>query len=269
MERPPLSEIQRERYDRQIRIPEIGEAGQRRLLASSALVVGAGGLGSPVLLYLAAAGVGRIGIVEGDRLELSNLNRQVLHATADLGRPKIESAAERIRALNPDCRVEPFAGRLSAADARRLVRSWDVVLDCTDNFPTRLVLADACWLERARLVSAAASRFDGQLLSILPDEGSPCYRCFVPEAPPETVLPPPAALGVFGTAPGVMGALQAIETVKVLLGLGENLAHGLLVYEGLKGRVRVVRRTRDPACALCGPEPTITDLAAPHRDDRR
>ena len=254
MDLPGLSDNQRERYDRHLRIPDVGEAGQRRLIASSALVIGAGGLGSPALLYLAAAGVGRIGIVEGDRLELSNLNRQVLHSTADLGRPKVESAAEKLLALAPDCRVETFPERFSAGGARRLVRGWDVILDCTDNFATRLLLSDACWREGARLVSAAATRFDGLLLSILPEAGSPCYRCLVPEAPPEDVLPPPAALGVFAATPGVMGSLQAMEALKVLLGVGKNLAHELLVYEGLKGRVRIVRRTRDPACRLCAAE---------------
>ncbi len=253
MDLPDLSGEQRERYDRNLKVPEIGEAGQRRLLAARALVVGAGGLGSPVLFYMAAAGVGRIGIVEADRLDLSNLNRQVIHSCADLGRAKADSAAERVRALNPDCRVETFAERLSNESAGRLVAGWDVVLDCTDNFPSRLALSDACWRERAPLVSAAATRFSGLALTVLPEAGSPCYRCFVPEAPTPDVLPPAAELGVFGTTPGVMGTLQAAEAVKVLLGVGETLAHRLLIYDGLSGSFRTVERTRDPACPLCGP----------------
>lgn len=252
MAHPDLTDAQRDRYDRNLKVPAVGEAGQRRLLASAGLVVGAGGLGSPALLYAAAAGVGRIGIVEPDRLEVSNLNRQVIHSSADLGRPKAESAAERVRALNPDCRVETFAERLTEESAPRLVAGWDVVLDCTDNFPARLVLSDACWREGVPLVSAAATRFEGLMLTVLPEAGSPCYRCFVPEAPAPDVLPPAAELGVFGTTPGVMGTLQAAEAVKVLLDVGETLAHRLLIYDGLAGTFRTVERTRDPACPLCG-----------------
>ena len=252
MDLPDLTAEARERYARNLRLAELGEEGQRRLLASSALVVGAGGLGSPAIAYLAAAGVGRIGIVEAETLELSNLNRQVLYRTADLGRPKVESAAAHVRALNPDCRVETFAERIAEGGARARVRGWDVVLDCTDNFPTRLVLADACWREGAPLVSAAAIRFEGRLLVVLPAAGSPCYRCLVPEAPGEDVVPAAREVGVFGAAPGVMGALEAMEAVKVLLGIGQNLAHHLLIYDGLKGMFRTVRRTRDPACPVCG-----------------
>jgi adenylyltransferase/sulfurtransferase len=252
MDPADLTPDQRERYDRNLRLAEVGEAGQRRLLESSALIVGAGGLGSPAILYLAAAGIGRLGILDGERLERSNLNRQVLHRTADLGRPKADSAARRVRGLNPALRVEVFAERLTEAGARDRVRGWDVVLDCTDNFPTRLVLADACWREGRGLVSAAAIRFEGWLLSVLPAAGSPCYRCLVPEPPGEEVLPAARTVGVFGAAPGVLGALQAMEAVKLLLGIGQNLAHHLLIYDGLEGTFRTVRRARDPACPVCG-----------------
>jgi len=247
-----LTPRERERYDRNIRLAAVGEAGQRKLLASSALVVGAGGLGSAVIVYLAAAGVGRLRIVEADRLELSNLNRQVLHRAADLGRSKADSAAEAVRALNPGCRVELLAERLTAERARDVVRGADVVLDCTDNFPTRFVVADACWAERVPLVSAAVLRFEGQLASVIPAEGSPCYRCLLPEPPPPEAAPGAAQVGILGAVAGTFGALQAVEAVKVLLGIGRNMAHRLLVYDGLSGDFRTMRRSRDPACPLCG-----------------
>jgi adenylyltransferase/sulfurtransferase len=249
---PQLTPDARQRYDRHIRLAALGEAGQRRLLESTALVVGAGGLGSAAMLYLAAAGVGRIRLVESERLELSNLNRQVLHRTADLGRPKADSAAEAVRALNPDCRVEIVPERLAAARARQIVRGAGVALDCTDNFPTRFVLADACWAEGVPLVSAAVLRFEGQLLSVIPAEGSPCYRCLIPEPPPPDVAPAAAQVGILGAVAGVLGTLQAVEAIKVLAGIGRNLAHRLLVYDGLEGTFRTVRRTRDPACPVCG-----------------
>ncbi len=251
-----LTPEQRERYDRNLRLAAVGEDGQRRLLASSALVVGAGGLGSPALAYLAAAGVGRLGIVDADRLEPSNLNRQVLHRLADLGRPKAESAADHVRGLNPDVAVEARVERLEAAHAAARVRGWEVVLDCSDNFATRLALSDACWAERVPLVSAAAVRMEGLLLVVDPRRGGPCYRCLVPEEPGPDDVPRAVREGVFGAVPGMLGAMAATEAVKGLLGRETDLAASLLIYDALTARVRHVRRRRDPACPRCGPEST-------------
>jgi adenylyltransferase/sulfurtransferase len=216
-------------------------------------------LGSAATLYLAAAGVGRLGVADGDVVALPDLQRQILHRTADVGRAKTASAEETIHALNPDCTVEVFPERLTAASIRQVLRGWDVVLDCSDNFPTRFLVTDGCWLGRIPLVSAAVVRFDGQLLSVLPDAGSPCYRCFVPEPPPVGLLPTPQEAGVLGAVVGVMGTLQAVEAIKVLLGVGQTMAHRLLVYDALDGLFMDVARVRDPECGLCGPRPTITE----------
>ncbi len=249
---PELTPAARERFDRNIRLAEVGEAGQRRLLAASALVIGAGGLGSPALLFLAGAGVGHLGIADSDRLEPTNLNRQVLHRAADLGRPKAESARDAILARWPECRVDVHAERVTAAGARALVRGAGVVLDCSDNFSTRLAVADACWAERVPLVTGGVLRFGGQLLSVIPAESSPCYRCLVPENPTPEAAPGAAAVGILGAVAGMMGSLQAVEAIKILLGIGETLAHHMLMYDGLAGTFRTVRRTRDPACPCCG-----------------
>ncbi len=241
-----------DRYARHRVLAGVGPAGQARLAAASALVVGAGGLGSGALPYLAALGVGRLGLSDGETVEPSNLNRQVLYGPADVGRVKVEAAAERLAAVNPDVRLETFAARVTAETARARVAGWDVVLDCTDNFPARFAVADACWAEGVPLVSAAAVRFEGLLLAVLPEAGSPCYRCLVPEAPPRADEPRALEVGVFGPVPGVLGTLQALEAGKVLLGLGGTLADRLLVVDGLAGTMRTVRRTRDPACPVCG-----------------
>jgi adenylyltransferase/sulfurtransferase len=243
----------RERYDRNIRLAQVGEEGQRRLLAAQATIVGAGGLGSAAILYLAAAGVGRIRIIEPERLELSNLNRQVLHRAADLGRLKVESAAEAVRALAPDCAVESVAEWVMPSAARGLLRGSGVVLDCTDNFLTRHVIADACWAEGLPLVTAAVLRMEGHLISVIPAERSPCYRCLVPETPPPGSHPTAVEVGILGAVAGVLGTLQAVEAIKVILGIGFNLAYRMLIYDGLEGTFRTIRRTRDPACPVCGP----------------
>jgi adenylyltransferase/sulfurtransferase len=247
-----LTPENRHRYDRNLRIPEVGEAGQRRLLGSRVFVAGAGGLGSAAILYLAAAGVGRLTVADSERLELSNLNRQVIHRTADLGRAKADSAREAASALNPGCAVEAWRERLTAENVRQAIRGHDAVLDCTDNFATRLVLSDAAWLEKIPLLSASAVRFQGQLLAVLPGAGSPCYRCFIPEEPPPDQVPRAVDVGILGAVAGAMGALQAVEAVKVLLGIGRPPADRLILYDGLAGTFREVRRTRDPACPLCG-----------------
>jgi molybdopterin/thiamine biosynthesis adenylyltransferase len=245
----------REVWDRNVRLAEIGEAGQRRLNAARAVVVGAGGLGSPAILYMAAAGVGRLTIVESDLLEPSNLNRQIIHRAYDLGRPKAESAREAVLARWPSCNVSAVTRRLDADTAADVLDGADIVLDCTDNFPTRFIIADTCLRLGLPLVTAGALRFGGQVLSVVPREGSPCLRCLLPEAPPPDESPPASAVGILGAAAGVLGALEAAEAVKVLLGIGRNLAHALLVYDGLAGTFRLLNRARDPACPACGRKP--------------
>ncbi|MBM4017550.1 MAG: HesA/MoeB/ThiF family protein [Planctomycetes bacterium] len=249
-----------ERWSRNILLPEVGVDGQRKLAAARALVVGAGGLGSPAILYLAAAGVGTLGIADGDRVELSNLNRQVLHGAADVGRPKVESARDAVLARSPACRVVTIFCRLTARNVRQTVRGWDVVLDATDNFPARFLISDACWLERVPLVSAGVVGFQGQLLTVLPQAGSPCYRCLLPEPSADQYAATCGQAGVLGAAAGVLGAMQAVEAIKVLLGIGHGFERRLLVYDALAGKVRIANRVKDPACALCGPKATIADV---------
>ncbi len=258
-----LSETQIRRYARHILLPEIGGAGQARLLESRVLVVGAGGLGSPLLLYLAAAGIGTLGVIDDDRVELSNLQRQVIHDTAGLGRPKVASAAERIAALNPDVRVEPHDCRLAAANAPDLIARYDLVVDGSDNFATRFLLADACHLGRRPLISGALFRFDGQVMVSKAFAGPdlPCYRCLFPAPPPDGTVPNCSAAGVMGALAGLVGALQAIETVKDLLGIGRSLAGRLLIVEALGTTFRTIRVRPDPDCPLCGPRATIKDLS--------
>ena len=255
-----FTDEQIERYSRHILLDGIGGEGQKKLLASSALVVGAGGLGSPALLYLAAAGVGRLGVVDGDNVELSNLHRQIIHRTGDVGKPKTRSAARTIGELNPDCRVEVFSQRLTADNVRQVLRGYDVVLDGSDNFPTRFLVADCCYFEGIPLVSAAVLLFVGQLMTILPGQGNPCYRCFLPEPPREGLTPKCEEAGVLGTAVGVMGTLQALEALKVLLGIGAILSHRAVIYEALQCCFSTAQRTCDPACPLCGESPTTTQL---------
>ncbi|MBM3497129.1 MAG: HesA/MoeB/ThiF family protein [Armatimonadetes bacterium] len=254
-----FTEEQVERYSRHILLKEVGVEGQRRLLGSSALVVGAGGLGSPIIQYLAAAGVGRLGIADGDAVELSNLQRQIVHGTADVGKPKAVSAAEYVRGINPDCAVDVIPERLTAGNLRELVPQYDVVLDGSDNFPTRFLVSDACWLEGVPLISGAVLRFEGQLMTVVPGV-SPCYRCFVPEPPPPGLVPSCREAGILGAVVGVIGTLQAVEALNLLLGFEPSLASGLLVYEALDCSFTRTKRGRDPECALCGPSPTITDL---------
>jgi molybdopterin-synthase adenylyltransferase len=253
------------RYSRHILLAEVGGTGQAKLKAARVLIIGAGGLGSPLLLYLAAAGIGTIGIVDHDTVELSNLQRQIAHATVGIGRPKAESAAATAHAINPDVEFEIHATRLTADNALDLVSRYDVVCDGTDNFPTRFLTADACVLARRTLVSAAVLRFDGQLSVFKPHEGGPCYRCLYPEPPPPGLVPTCSEAGVLGAVTGVMGTLQATEVLKEILGVGETLAGKLLVWDALATRFRTVKLPRDPDCALCGPQATIRDLSA-HAD---
>lgn len=254
-----FSEDQIQRYARHIILPEMGGTGQAKLLDSAVLVIGAGGLGSPVIQYLAAAGVGTIGVVDDDVVDLSNLQRQVLHTTARVGRAKVDSAAEAVAALNPDVRLVPIRQRLDRDNARAIIRDFQVVADGSDNFPTRFLVNDACRLEGRVLVSAAILRFDGQLSTFRP--GGPCYRCIYREAPPEGAIPTCSSAGVLGAIAGTMGALQATEVIKELLGIGESMAGRLLMVDALSVTFRNVRVPRDPGCPLCGDHPAITDLS--------
>jgi molybdopterin/thiamine biosynthesis adenylyltransferase len=255
-----LSDDQVVRYARQITIPEIGVGGQERLLLSSAVVVGAGGLGSPALLYLAAAGVGRITVIDSEPVDLTNLHRQIAHATADIGRNKAVSAAEAMRAINPDVEVDAWEDRLEAANALELLGGHGVILDCTDNFATRYLVNDAAVMLGATLVTAAISRFYGQLMTIVPHRG-PCYRCMFPEPPAVGSVPTCAQTGILGPVPGALGSLQALEAVKVLLGLDGTLEGRLFALDTRGFDVELLSVERNPDCPVCGEMPTITELA--------
>lgn len=256
------------RYARHILLDEVGGAGQMRLLGARVLVIGAGGLGSPLLMYLAAAGVGVIGVIDHDVVDLSNLQRQVIHPTAHIGMAKVESARRMIARLNPDVRVETYREQLSADNAIARIADYDLVADGTDNFPARFVINDACFFARKPLVSAAILRFEGQLSTFkayaagADGEHGPCYRCIYREPPPPGEIPTCAEAGVLGSFCGAVGALQATEVLKELLGIGDSLSGWLLVCEALGARYRKIRVRRDPGCPLCGDAPTITLLEA-------
>ena len=250
-----LREDQIHRYARHILLPEIGGTGQARLLAARVLVVGAGGLGSPLLLYLAAAGVGTLGVVDDDVVDLSNLQRQIAHTTNAIGQPKVESAAAAVRLLNPDVRVETHAFRLGPDTALDLIGRYDVVADGSDNFQTRFLVNDACFFAGKPLVSAAILRFDGQLATF--KKGGPCYRCLFPSPPPPGHIPSCAEAGVLGAVAGVLGALQATEVVKEILGIGTSMAGALLIYDALATTFRRITIRSDPGCPLCGTAPTV------------
>jgi len=253
----------RRRYARQTVLPEIGEAGQARLSAAKVLVVGAGGLGSPLLLYLAAAGVGTVGVVDADTVDLGNLHRQIAHTTDRVGTPKVESAARTVAALNPEVRIVAHQARLSGANAAQIVAEYDLVADGSDNFPTRYLVNDACYLAGKPLVSAALLRFDGQVTTFKAHEAgdNPCYRCVYPSPPPPGTVPSCAEAGILGAVAGALGCLQATEVLKELLGIGDGLSGRLMMVDALGARVRELRIHRDPACALCGAEASIRDLS--------
>ena len=254
------------RYSRHLLIPEVGLAGQEKLARSRALVIGAGGLGSPILAYLAAAGVGRIIVLDDDTVDVTNLQRQILYDTADVGAQKATRAAERLRALNPQIAIDALPLRFDAGNARELVRLADVVVDGSDTFSTRYLVNDACVLEGKPDVHGAIFRFDGQV-SIFGAPGGPCYRCLYPESPPEHLVPTCSEGGVLGVLAGMVGTFQAAEALKLLLGIGSPLIGRLLLVDALDARVREVRIARDPSCPLCGDAPTIRDVAAaPPRD---
>lgn len=255
-----FTEEQLERYSRHIILPEVGGKGQAKLLKARVFVLGAGGLGSPALLYLAAAGVGTIGIADGDCVDLSNLQRQVIHNTKGLGRPKVATAKETIEALNPDVKVITYNERLTVENIRDIIRDYDVLLDGSDNFPTRYLMNDASFLEGKTLVSGSMFRFDGQITVFKPHSGYPCYRCLYPEPPPRGLVPSCQEAGILGALAGVIGVIQAIEAIKEILMIGETLAGQLLIFDALKMTFRKVKVKKDPECALCGVNPTVKDL---------
>jgi adenylyltransferase/sulfurtransferase len=258
---PALSSDESRRYGRHLVLPEVGVEGQRRLKDASVLLVGAGGLGSPVALYLAAAGIGRIGIVDFDAVDETNLQRQVLHGTADVGRPKVESARDRLRGLNPHVEVDTYPVRLDASNALELVRAHDVVVDGTDSFAARYLVNDACILAGRPSVHGAIHRFEGQA-SVFCVPGGPCYRCLHPEPPLEGSAPSCAEAGVLGVLPGLIGTIEATEVVKLVCGIGEPLVGRLLLVDALSLTFETVRFGRDPRCPACGTR-TITALTEP------
>jgi adenylyltransferase/sulfurtransferase len=259
MDSAELTARERERYSRHLLLPEIGEEGQRRLKRARVLCVGAGGLGSPAALYLAAAGVGTIGVVDFDVVDFSNLQRQIIHGTGDVGRSKLASAEERIHALNPEVRVETFEARFSVANAKGLVEAFDVIVDGTDNFPARYLVNDACVLFGRPNAWGSIFRFEGQA-AVFAAPGGPCYRCLHPEPPPDGLVPNCAEAGVLGVLPGIVGTIQATEALKLILRIGEPLIGRFLVYDALKMRFRDLKLRKDPDCPVCGSHPSITEL---------
>jgi adenylyltransferase/sulfurtransferase len=246
------------RYARHLSLPEVGVDGQKRLLAARVLCIGAGGLGSPASLYLAAAGVGTLGIVDCDVVDESNLQRQILHGIADVGRKKIESARERLLEVNPHLRVELHDARFKAANAISIVEPYDLVIDGTDNFPTRYLSNDVCVFLKKPLIFGAISRFDGQCTVFAPHLGAPCYRCLYPEPPLPGMVPSCSEAGVFGVLPGIIGVFQAIEAIKMLTGAGDPLLGRLIHFDALKARFRDFHLQKDPACPVCSAKPSIT-----------
>ncbi len=262
-----FTEQQIQRYARHILLDKVGGIGQTKLLDAKVLIVGAGGLGSPVLLYLAAAGVGTIGIIDDDQVDLSNLQRQIVHTTDSVGMDKVESARKTIAAINPDVNVVAINQRINPDNALDLIAQYDVVADGSDNFATRFLVNDACYFAKTTLVSAAILRFDGQVYTFKPHQKDssgkalPCYRCLFPQAPPPGQIPTCAEAGVLGALCGTIGSLQATEIIKELLAIGDSLAGSLLIYEGLSSEFRKISVKADPGCPLCGDNPSITDLS--------
>ncbi len=254
-----LTEQQIERYSRHIILEQVGGVGQEKLLSSKVLIVGAGGLGSPAGLYLAAAGVGTIGIIDGDNVDLTNLQRQIIHHTSDVGTDKTISAKNKMLAINPDVTVKTYPQRATADNITEILRKYDFVIDGTDNFPAKFLVNDACYFEKIPFSHAAILRFNGQLITVLPGETT-CYRCIFNAPPPADAVPSCSQAGVLGVLAGVIGCLQATEAIKYLLGLGGLLTDALLTYDALKVEFRKVQLNRNPNCSLCGENPEITEL---------
>ncbi len=257
-----FSESQIQRYSRQIILSEVGGKGQKKLQNAKVLIIGAGGLGSPAALYLAAAGIGTLGLTDGDVVDLSNLQRQILHTTDRIGMPKVESGGQLLSALNPDITLKLYPEHVNASNLMGLIAEYDMILDGSDNFSTRFLVNDACYFGKKTLISGSIFRFEGQLATIKPHEGFPCYRCLYPEPPPAGLVPNCQEAGVLGVLAGTIGVLQANEAIKEILGLGETLADRLLLYDALDMTFRKVGRPKSPDCPLCGPHPTITELVA-------
>src|SRR5215203_4855741 len=258
-ELPQLTNDEIKRYSRHLIMPEVGVDGQRRLKAGSVLCIGAGGLGSPAALYLAAAGVGTIGIVDFDVVDFSNLQRQVIHGTSDVGRSKLASAKDRLLELNPHIRIETYETALSSKNALELFKPYDVILDGTDNFPTRYLTNDACVLLGKPNAYGSIFRFEGQA-SVFATKDGPCYRCLYPEPPPPGLVPSCAEGGVLGVLPGVIGTIQATEAIKLIMGIGEPLVGRFLIYDALRMKFRELKLKKDPDCPVCGTHPTVTAL---------
>jgi molybdopterin-synthase adenylyltransferase len=254
-----LTEQQMERYSRHIILEQVGGVGQEKLLASKVLIVGAGGLGAPAAVYLAAAGVGTIGVVDGDKVDLSNLQRQIIHHTPDVGQDKVLSAKRKMQAINPDVSVQTYNVRLKAENIREIIRAYDFVIDGTDNFAAKFLVNDACYFEKIPFSHAGILQFKGQLITVLPGRTT-CYRCIFGGPPPANAVPSCSQAGVLGVVAGVIGSLQATEAIKYLLGIGELLTDALLTYNALTMQFRKVRLGRNPDCPLCGHDPRITEL---------
>mgnify|MGYP003955400129 CR=1 FL=1 len=259
-----FTEDQIQRYARHIVLPEVGGVGQEKLLNARVLVIGAGGLGAPLLMYLAAAGVGTLGVVDDDDVDLSNLQRQIIHATGAVGTPKVTSAGQTVRGINPEIAFVPHGMRLTAANAAALIDQYDLVADGSDNFETRFLVNDACHLAGKTLVSAAILRFEGQIATFRSGlgNGEPCYRCLYREAPAPGLVPSCSEGGVLGALAGAVGSLQAVEVLKEIMGIGDSLAGWLLIYDALSSDVRKMKLPRDAECPLCGDAPSIADLSA-------
>jgi sulfur-carrier protein adenylyltransferase/sulfurtransferase len=260
LERIEFSNDEIARYSRHLIMPEVTLEGQKRLKASRVLCIGTGGLGSPIALYLAAAGVGRMGLVDGDIVDFSNLQRQILHGTKDVGRKKLNSARDRIRDVNPNVQVDLYDTYFTSANAREIVEPYDIVIDGTDNFPTRYLSNDICVFLKKPNVYGSIFRFDGQVTVFAPHLGGPCYRCMFPEPPPPGMVPSCAEGGVLGVLPGIVGVIQAIEAIKLIIGIGESLMGKLIHFDALKMKFREFRLRKDPKCPVCSENPTITEL---------
>ncbi len=274
-EQSGFGDEERTRYSRHLIMPEVTIAGQRRLKAARVLCIGAGGLGSPASLYLAAAGVGTLGLVDADTVDLSNLQRQILFGTGDVGRSKLAAARERLHATNPHITLRLHEERFVSSNAMEIIQDYDIVIDGSDNFPTRYLSSDACVFARKPNIYGSVFRFDGQASVFAPHLGGPCYRCLFPQPPPAGSVPNCAEAGVLGVLPGIVGMLQAIEALKLILGLGDSLLGRLLHFDALKMKFREFHLRRDPECPVCGEHPTITELqdyeqfcAGPQRTDR-
>ena len=252
-----LTEDQIYRYSRHILLPQVGGVGQEKLLRAKVFCVGVGGLGSPVALYLAAAGLGTIGIADSDQVDISNLQRQVLHYTDDIGKPKTHSAREKLKKLNPDVNVIVYEDLITKDNIGEIVGEYDIVIDGTDNFPTRYLVNDACFFEKKTLVSGAIFQFEGQVSVFKTHSGGACYRCLYPEIPPEGLIPSCEEAGILGAVAGTVGTLQAVETLKEVLGIGDSLVDRLLTMNALNMFFNTLKITKDPKCQLCGENPTI------------